>query len=229
MDRGREPAGSLLTQRLLDVRQVRANPRSRVEYHVCDEHGRPLATAAYLPKEEVAAVLDTYGLRPWTAAVLRIVDGDGRALLTVAFPGMRGRAVMLVRDGAGEHLGEAVKTKGYVKVRYELRHGGRLIGAIQVEDWRERGARVEDAHGASVASIRTTGEGYRVVIERPLAEPLRSLLFACCVALQAAIGEESRPGTYVEDGGGTTIVRMAVLPPILDRLRRKTARIETAR
>lgn len=215
-DRGR----SILSERALVVRQVWPTPNT-VEYHVSDDQGTRLATAAYLPKEEAAALMQAYGLRAWTAAALRIAGGEGETLFTVAFPGMRARAVMLVRDGEGRHLGEAVKTKGFVKIRYELRQEGRCLGAIQVLDWRERGVRVEDAAGAPVVSIRTTAEGYSVEPGQSLTEPLRSLVGACCVALQAAMGDETKAGEPLEHGGGTTVVRVAVLPPILDRLRRK--------
>ncbi len=211
---------SVLSEPLLVVRQVWPTPNS-VAYEVFDGRGDRLATAAYVPDDEVAALMRTYGLRPWTADALRVTDQDDRPLLTVAFPGMRGRGVMLIRDGDGNHLGEAVKTDGFRKVRYELRHDERVVGAIQVVDWRQRAVRVEDATGTEVALVRTIDEGYSLQVERPLDEPLRSLVVASCLALQAAIGDEAKPGTNVEHGGGTTIVRMAVLPPIFDRLRRK--------
>jgi hypothetical protein len=205
---------------MLVVRQVWDTP-SGVEYHVFDERRNQLATAAYVPKDEVARLLSTYRLRPWTADALRVADTGGGVIFTVAFPGMRARAVMLIRDGSGQHLGEAVKTRGLRKVRYELRHQDRVVGAIEVLDWRQRGVRVEDGDGVEVASIRTVDEGYSLHVERPLAEPLRSLVIASTVALQAAIGDESKPGADVEHGGGTTIFRVGLLPPMFDRLRRK--------
>lgn len=214
------PRQSILAEQVLVVRQVWETP-GHVEYHVFDETERRIATADYLPEDQVTAVLDAYRLRPGTAAALRVVDSQGSHLFTVAFPGMRGRAVMLIRDGEGRHLGEAVKTKGYRKVRYELRHHERVVGAIQVLDWRQRGVRVEDGQNEQVASIRTIDDRYSLHVERPLAEPLLSLVIASTVALQAAIGDESRPGTPIEHGGGQTIIRVSVLPPFLDPLRRK--------
>jgi hypothetical protein len=109
------------------------------------------------------------------------------------------------------------------KARYELRRDDRVLGAIQVLDWRQRGVRVEDGDGAAVGLIRTVDEGYSLIVERPLAEPLGSLVVASAICLRAAIGDESYPGSHVEDGGGTTVARTAVLPPIFDPLRRKPA------
>ena len=217
------PARSILTEPMLVIRQVWGTP-GQVEYHVFDATETCMATAGYLPEDQVISLLGAYRLRPRTADALRVVDTLGRDLFTVAFPGMRNRAVMLIRDGEGRHLGEAVKTKGFRKMRYELRHEEQMVGAIQVLDWRQRGVRVEDGHGEQVASIRTVDQGCSLQVERPLAEPLRSLVIASTVALQAAIGDESRPGTPVEFGGGTTIIRVPLLPPFLDALRRKRPR-----
>lgn len=158
MDPGPGPVRHILTEPVLVVRVTWPTPGT-AEYHVFDEEGSQLATARYLPKDEVAFLLGTYGLRPWTAAVLRIDDLQGQTLFTVAFPGMRARAVMFIRNADGEHLGEAVKTKGGTKVRYEIRHREQALGAIQVLDWRQREVRVEDTEGAEIASIRTIDEG----------------------------------------------------------------------
>ncbi len=217
------PAPSILTEPVLVIRQVRGTP-GQVEYHVFDETETRMATAGYLPEDQVTSLLGAYRLRPWTGDALRVVDALGRDLFTVVFPGMRNRAVMLIRDGEGRHLGEAVKTKGYRRVRYELRHEEQMVGAIQVLDWRQRGVRVEDGHDVQVASIRTIDEGYSLHVERPLAEPLRSLVIASTVALQAAIGEESQPGNPEKFGSGTPIISVPLLPSFLDPLRRKRPR-----
>jgi hypothetical protein len=211
---------SILTEPVLTVRFVWLGP-GRIEYRVLDERGSPLATARYLPEDQLGPLLRSYGLRQRTAAALQVVDADGADVFTVVFPGMRARAVMFIRDRDGQHVGEAVKTKGVFKARYELRHGGQTVGAIQVLDWRERGVRIEDPAGVELASIRTIDDGYSLRVLRPMDEPLRSLVCASTVALQAAIGDESRPGSDVEFGGGTTILRLPLLPPIFDPLRRK--------
>lgn len=211
---------SILGESVLTVRLVWP-AAGGMEYHVLDERWSLLATARYAPKDEVAALLRSYGLRHWAAAALLVVDAQGRDVFTVVFPGMRARAVMFIRDREDQHVGEAVKTRGLAKARYELRHADQTVGAIQVLDWRERGVRIEDRAGAELASIRTVDDGYSLRVHRPIEEPLRSLVTASTVALQAAIGDESKPGSHVEYGGGTTILRMPLLPPVLDPLRRK--------
>jgi hypothetical protein len=78
------------------------------------------------------------------------------------------------------------------KERYELRAGGQTVGAIQVLDWRQRGVRIEDHAGAELAAIRTFDDEYSMRLHRPMEEPLRSLVVASAVALQAAIGDETK-------------------------------------
>lgn len=220
MDPSGGSGSSILTEPVFTVRLVWLGI-GKMEYHVLDERGSLLATARYAPEDQVGALLRFYGLRPRTAAALQVVDVHGRDVFTVVFPGMRARAVMFIRDHDGQHVGEAVKTKGLRKARYELRAGGETVGAIQVLDSRQRGVRIEDHAGAELAAIRTIDDGYSMRVHRPMEEPLRSLVVASTVALQAAIGDETKPGSHVEFGGGTTIVRLPVLPPMLDPLRRK--------
>jgi hypothetical protein len=220
MDRSQGSGPSIFGEPVLTV-SLHWPAAGGMEYQVFDGRRSLLATGRYLPEDQVAQLLRSYRLRPQTAAALQIVDAESRDLFTVVFPGMRARTVMFIRDRDGRHVGEAVKTKGLRKARYELRHEDQTLGAIQVLDWRQRGVRVEDRTGAELGSIRTIDDGYALRIHRPMEEPLRSLVIASTVALQAAIGDESKPGSHVEYGGGTTIVRFPLLPPILDPLRRK--------
>lgn len=48
-----------------------------MEYHVLDGRRSLLATARYVPEDQVAALLRSYGLRQWTAAALQVVDAPG--------------------------------------------------------------------------------------------------------------------------------------------------------
>jgi hypothetical protein len=205
---------------------VRRQPHKgrRPDYGVFDPDGQPVGRAVYLSSEELKLLMRRYGLRHWTAAALRIVDTGGAMLFVVAFPGWRGRAVLLISDGEGNELGDAVKTKGRLKVSYELRHAKRRIGSIQVMDRRQRRTLVRDDSGAEVAELRTVteeagpvadrGDAYEVQIHKPLHEPLRSVVVACAVAFQAAIGSEAAVGE-------TDVVRMSLIPRALDSLRRR--------
>ena len=206
---------------------VRRDPRKgqRPEYRVFDREERLLGRGVYLPDDEVESELARYGLGHRTAAALRIVDVHGAPLFTVAFPGWRARSVLLISDAQGHEVGEAIKTKGFLRVTYELRHAKRGVGAIQVMDRRQRKVVMTDDAGTEVAVVRTItdetpftvtgdGDGYYVEIHPPCPEPLRSLVVATSVALQAAIGSEAAVGE-------TDVLKLPFIPRSLDPLRRR--------
>ena len=206
---------------------VRRDPRKgeRPEYRVFDRDERLIGRGVYVPDEEVGAELARYGLGHRTAAALRVVDVDGATVFTVAFPGWRARTVLLISDAHGNEVGEAIRTKGLRRVTYEIRHAKRRVGVIQVMDRRQREVVVTDDAGAEVAVVRTitdetpftvTGDadGYYVEIHPTCPQPLRSLVVATSVALQAAIGSEGAVGE-------TEVLKLPIIPRFLDPLRRQ--------
>ena len=227
---GGPPASRLFAEPILVVRR-RLHKGGRPEYGVFDAEGRRVAEGVYVSDDEIRPLMRLHGLRHWTAAVLRIIDAQGETVFMVVFPGWRGRAVLLISDGQGHQLGEAVKTKGFLRMTYELRHGKRRIGEIRVVDRRQRNVVVTDERGVEVAVIRTetqqmtsgfddAGEAYSLQVRGPLQEPLRSLVLASGIALQAAIGSETSVGE-------TDVLRMSVIPRLLDPLRRRSHRSST--
>ena len=221
------PPPRLLTEPILVVRRKPQKGR-RPEYGVFDAEGRHVAQGVYVSEEELRPIMRGHGLRHWTAAALRILDTHGDTVFVVVFPGWRGRAVLLISDGEGDEVGRARKTKGFLRMTYELRLGERRAGAIRVMDRRQRKVVVTDETGAEVAVIRTeapatpsdvddAGEAYSVQVHASLQEPLRSLVVASGVALQAAIGSETSVGE-------TDVLKMSLIPRALDPLRRRSRR-----
>jgi hypothetical protein len=151
------PGSRLLAEPILVVRR-KPNKGRRPDYSVFDAEGRHVAQGVYVSDEEIRPLMRGHGLRHWTAAALRIVDAHDRTVFVIAFPGWRGRSVLLVSDGEKHEVGDAIKTKGFLRMTYELRHGERRIGAIRVLDRRQRRVLVTDDTGAEVALIRTAPE-----------------------------------------------------------------------
>jgi hypothetical protein len=223
MDDRSSPVGGFLTEPVLVVRQ-QPHKGQRPEYEVFDGRGDLAARCVYVPDSEVEPLLRALGLRRSTAAALRIVDPGGALVFTVVFPGWRGRAVVLIRDAEGREVGEAIKTRGFFRLRYELRHGKRQIGTIQVTDQRQRSVTVTDETGSQVATLRTITkdspyagaderDGHSVHVPTPLAEPLRSVAVASALVFQAVAGSESAVGE-------TTVLQLSFIPRWLDPLRR---------
>ena len=224
---GGAPTPRLLTEPILVVRRQPQRGR-RPEYGVFDPAGRHVAQGVYVSQAEIRPLMRSHGLRHWTAAALRIVDTHGGTVFVVVFPGWRGRAVLLISDSEGQAVGRAVKTKGFLRTTYQLELGERPAGAIRVVDRRQRKVVVTDATGVEVAVIRTetpetpsdvddAGEAYTLQIHASLQEPLRSLVVASGVGLQAAIGSETSVGE-------TDVLKMSLIPRSLDPLRRRSDR-----
>ena len=183
-----------------------------------------MARARYRSREVAKGLLRELGIPVRSADLLQINASQGTLVFSVLFPGGRARTVILVHDGDGARVGEAIKTKGQQKVHYELRNRGRIIGAFDVEDWRQSSIRFTGADGVEVGEARTVsadapfevppgGDGHYVRLLREVDEPLRSLVVGCAVVLQAAIGDESREAT-------TTLFRLPLLPSRFDPLKR---------
>lgn len=210
------------------MQQESAGPGQPPEYHVFDRRWAPRAVGRYVAKEALKRLMASVGLRPWTAAALRVVDTHDRELFTVVFPGFRARSLMLIRNSGGEDLGHVVKTGGYLRVRYDLRSGGSRVGSLQLVNRRQSEATVVDRTGTEAAAIRTIdaaapfdvargASGYYLEAAQPMEEPLQTLVVASTVALQAATGGES-------DVGETQVLRLAMIPRRLDPLRRRISR-----
>ncbi len=130
---------------------------------------------------------------------------------------------MFVRDGAGNDIGEVIKTKGFRKLRYAVRHGGRHVGTI-LTNRRQSGARVMDDLGPEVATIQNltaaapfpvpSDDGYFLQAHQSLQEPRRSLVVAVAVTLQAATGGETAAAE-------NTAIQMSIIPRRFDPLRRQ--------
>lgn len=227
---GGPPGTGLLAEPILVVRR-KPNTGRRPEYAVLDAGGRQVARGVYVSDDEIRPLMRSRGSRRWTAAALRIVDAQGDTVFLVVFPGWRGRAVLLISDGEEHEVGEAIKTKGFLRMAYELRHGTRRIGAIRVLDRRQRKVVITDEAGVEVAVVQTeteetpsadddAGEAYSLEVHAPLKEPLRSLVVACAIALQAAIGSETSVGE-------TDVLKMSLIPRSIDPLRRRSGRHPT--
>ena len=224
MDDTPNPGDGLLAETVLAVRPE-WRPGQRPAYHVLDRRGDLVARGRYVADDVLRPMMANLGLRHRTAAALEVVDRRQSPVFTVVFPGFRARSVMLVRDGNGEEVGAAVRTSGRQRARYELRSQGRVVGAVHVVNLRQSEVHLLDGRGAVVGTIRNLGhdppfdlpadgDGHWLELHQAVEEPLRTMLVACTVALQAAIGSESTSGEI-------DVVRLPLLPPRFDRLRRQ--------
>ena len=133
---------------------------------------------------------------------LEVRDAYGPVLvLTRPAKLVKSRVVVTTPEGAP--VGEIVQANVFGRIRFDVVAGGRLVGAVQAENWRAWDFAVTDAAGVEVARITKTWEGlartlfttadrYVVRVHFSLPEPLASLVLASSLTVDTALKQDSR-------------------------------------
>ena len=139
---------------------------------------------------------------PGIVAIRDSKDRSGPVLvLTRPAKVMKSRVVVTRPDGAP--VGEIVQANVFGKIRFDLVAGGRLVGAIQAENWRAWNFAITDSAGTEVARITKTWEGlaktlfttadnYVVHVHTRLPDPLASLVIASALTVDTALKQDDR-------------------------------------
>ncbi len=202
----RPSRGTILTEPVIIVEQVWRGG-AWPEYDLYDQNWARLGKAFRqrprgLVKRMARLVLDSRMF----PGPLHVVDPNGTVVFDVLLASEWGQ-VILVRDAEGNLLGKGIRTKSGFKPQFDLDIGGQFVGTMGIEDWRQRGGVVKDEWGREVAELRTItpetpypvspdSEGYYLKVREPLKEPLRRLVVACAIVLQAAVTSESIDSTF---------------------------------
>ena len=115
----------------------------------------------------------------------------------------RNRNRIFVSDGSDQEIGRIVQDNVFGKIHFTLEAGGHTYGAIKAENWRAWNFNIQDHTGTEVARITKTWEGlaktmfttadnYVVQINRPLEDPMRSLVIAAALGIDTALKQDSR-------------------------------------
>jgi hypothetical protein len=125
------------------------------------------------------------------------MDASGTTLFTTTLTAETQHRTASVQDGDGTELGEVLKGKGIRKIHFDLTAGGAALGTVDAEGWSgfdyridEQGApvgRISMLRGDTVLGIATTSDDFLLDLDRPLAEPLRTLVLACAVAMDVSV------------------------------------------
>lgn len=133
-----------------------------------------------------------------------ITDNDGRLLLRLTRPRKVFRSTVHVFDAEEVYLGALAQENVFGKIRFGIHDAmGTTIATLRAEQWRAWDFRVVDTWQGDLAWIVKTWEGwahtaftradrYAVRIERPLAEPLRSLTLAAALVVDLALKQDAR-------------------------------------
>lgn len=190
--------GTIFTEPVLVVSQKAKLIEVNQEFAVYDQHGRQLGAVRQVGQsaaKKALRVLTKYDA--FMTHKFQIVDTYGNVLMTLHRPAKFVKSKMIVHGPAGEELGQISQENAFGKIRFALESGGRQWGSINAENWRAWNFSIQDHTGTEIARITkkwaglkaafTTADNYVVQIHRPLEDPLRSLVVAAALGVDAAI------------------------------------------
>jgi hypothetical protein len=216
---GSDDRGTIFDERVLFVDQKPTRMRFQAEYAVFNADGKQVAVVREANNsllQKALRVLTPYGM--FMGRNLQVLDAAGAVLLTVSRGARLAKSRITVRDAGGVEVGSVVQHNIIGKVHFSLESAGRAVGSIDSENRARRDFAVTDHTGAEVARVTKTDKGvvnadtgslngfltaswvfddhYVVQIHRPLDDPLRSLVVASALCIDAALYERdtSSPG-----------------------------------
>jgi uncharacterized protein YxjI len=196
--------GSIFNEPILVVNQKAKLIEINNEYAIYDQNARQIAAVREVGQSSLkkAARLLT-SLDQYLTHKLQIVDMQGTVLLALTRPAKLLKSRVIVEDASGREIGQIVQQNAIGKIRFGLESGGHRYGTINGENWRAWNFNVQDHTGTEVARITKTWEGlaktmfttadnYVVQINRPLEDPMRSLVIAAALGIDTALKQDSR-------------------------------------
>jgi len=194
---------SLYEQPVLLVSQKTKLIELTNEYAVLDGQGQQIGAVVEVGQSTVRkAARFLSSLDQFLTHRLEVRDATGPVLvLTRPAKIVRSRVVVSRPDGAP--IGEIVQANVFGKIRFDLVSDGRLVGAIQAENWRAWNFAILDAAGTEVARITkkweglartmfTTADRYVVLVHYRLPEPLASMVIASALTVDTALKQDDR-------------------------------------
>jgi uncharacterized protein YxjI len=194
---------SLYEQPVLVVSQKTKLIELTNEYAVFDGQGQQIGAVVQVGQSAVRkAVRFVSNLDQFFTHRLEVRDASGPVLvLTRPAKFVKSRVVVERPDGA--LIGEIVQANVFGKIRFDLVADGRLVGAIQAENWRAWDFAITDATGTEVARITkkweglartlfTTADRYVVLVHYRLPEPLASMVIASALTVDTALKQDDR-------------------------------------
>jgi hypothetical protein len=210
-------SGTIFTQQVFVVVQTWRNS-FMPDYELFDQSWRQIGTARRAEREGLKKLSHNVDPGP-----LFVYDAGDRLLFSADFNRPHERPAVFLADANGDEIGWVIRMGGLVKPVFDLEHGGRRLGSLEVTDWRQSLTYVRDEEERAVAEIRPLDEdapienpdeteGYYLTMVQEIADPLRTLVVGCGVILEALVGSESFEPTLIR-------FTSPGIPAIKDRLK----------
>jgi uncharacterized protein YxjI len=194
---------SLYQQPVLVVSQKTKLIELTNEYAVYDGQGQQIGAVVQVGQSALKkAVRLVSNLDQFLTHRLEVRDASG-PVLVLTRPAKFVRSRVVVERPDGTPVGEIVQANVFGKIRFDLVADGRLVGAIQAENWRAWDFAITDAAGTEVARITkkweglartlfTTADRYVVLVHYRLPEPLASMVIASALTVDTALKQDDR-------------------------------------
>jgi uncharacterized protein YxjI len=194
------PAGSLLAQQVLIVKQRLKLVELRNEYAVLDQHGRQIGAVFQATQSPLAFMARVF--TSWDVALpitLHIVGPGTVPELVVHKPWFTWRCRVTRPDG--QPLGEITKQVRLGKARFTLLDPrGAQLGEVRAHNWRAKDFSVLDGAGQPIARVTkkwaglrelfTDADTYVVEVSPSAVDPLRSLAVATCLVIDIVMKQK---------------------------------------
>jgi Scramblase len=194
------PAGSLLAQRALIVKQKLKLVELRNDYAVLDQSGRQIGAVVQAAQSPLAFLARVFTSWDVTLPITLHILGPGAVTeLIVHKPWFTWRCQVVRPDGVV--LGEITKQIRLGRARFTLLDPrGARLGEVRARNWRAKDFSVLDGAGQPIARVTkrwaglrelfTDADTYVVEVSPAAVDPLRSLAVATCLVIDVVMKQK---------------------------------------
>jgi len=194
------PAGALLAQPVLVVKQKLKLIELRNEYAVLDQGGRQIGAVVQATQSPLAFLARVFTSWDVVLPITLHILGPGTVPeLVVHKPWFTWRCQVMRPDG--QPLGEITKQVRMGRARFTLLDpGGAQLGEVRAHNWRAKDFSVLDGAGQAVARVTkkwaglrelfTDADTYVVEVSPTAVDPLRSLAVATCLVIDVVMKQK---------------------------------------
>ena len=195
------PAGSLLAQQVLIVKQKLKLIELRNEYAVLDQQGRQIGAVLQATQSPLAFLTRVFTSWDVALPITLHILGPGAVpeLIVHKKPWFTWRCQVSRPDG--QPVGEITKQIRLGKARFTLLDPrGAQLGEVRAHNWRAKDFSVLDGAGQPIARVTkkwaglrelfTDADTYVVEVSPAAADPLRSLAVATCLVIDVVMKQK---------------------------------------
>jgi hypothetical protein len=194
------PAGALLAQPVLVVKQKLKLIELRNEYAVLDQGGHQIGAVVQATQSPLAFLARVFTSWDVVLPITLHILGPGTVPeLVVHKPWFTWRCQVMRPDG--QPLGEITKQIRMGRARFTLFDpGGAQLGEVRAHNWRAKDFSVLDGAGQAIARVTkkwaglrelfTDADTYVVEVSPTAVDPLRSLAVATCLVIDVVMKQK---------------------------------------